>query len=149
MGTFAKESLCDSLENMYDSEHTRSDEDQIKVYQDIYQFLSGYALLFIWSSSKLIFLNVISFSDVDECRDTSTQSNNVDEYSLSSSDYSNNGGGVECDSHTDFESLPVHNCHENARCRNTIGSFVCVCDGDYDGDGVNTCECKLTPTTPL
>ena len=31
-----------------------------------------------------------------------------------------------------------HNCHEHSSCSNTAGSFKCVCDAGYSGDGV-TC----------
>ena len=30
-----------------------------------------------------------------------------------------------------------HNCHANASCKNTKGSFVCICKPGYSGDGVN------------
>ena len=36
----------------------------------------------------------------------------------------------ECQDHT-------HNCHVNAQCNNTIGSFNCTCLQGYSGDGVN------------
>ena len=34
------------------------------------------------------------------------------------------------------------NCHENAQCTNTEGSFTCSCNPGYTGDGVN-CTSKL------
>ena len=30
-----------------------------------------------------------------------------------------------------------NNCHENANCTNTEGSFTCSCNPGYTGDGVN------------
>ena len=30
-----------------------------------------------------------------------------------------------------------NNCHENAQCTNTVGSFTCSCNPGYTGDGVN------------
>ena len=36
----------------------------------------------------------------------------------------------------------LNNCHENAQCTNTEGSFTCSCNPGYTGDGVN-CTSKL------
>ena len=36
----------------------------------------------------------------------------------------------------------LNNCHENAQCTNTEGSFICSCNPGYTGDGVN-CTSKL------
>ena len=40
----------------------------------------------------------------------------------------------ECQNDTD-------NCHDNANCNNTFGSFTCACQDGYRGDGV-TCTGK-------
>ena len=33
----------------------------------------------------------------------------------------------------------LNNCHADATCTNTVGSFTCTCDAGYTGDG-NTCS---------
>ena len=33
----------------------------------------------------------------------------------------------------------TRNCHTNATCSNTVGTFTCACNEGYTGDGVNTC----------
>jgi hypothetical protein len=33
--------------------------------------------------------------------------------------------------------LNTHTCHENATCVNNIGSYECVCNQGYTGDGRN------------
>jgi len=32
----------------------------------------------------------------------------------------------------------LHNCHPDAKCKDTIGSYTCECNDGYTGDGV-TC----------
>ena len=37
----------------------------------------------------------------------------------------------------------LDNCHENANCSDTVGSFECTCVEGYEGDGVIQCESKI------
>uniref|UniRef100_A0A0G4HTB2 EGF-like domain-containing protein n=1 Tax=Chromera velia CCMP2878 TaxID=1169474 RepID=A0A0G4HTB2_9ALVE len=39
----------------------------------------------------------------------------------------------------------VHNCHLQANCTNTNGSFFCTCYPGLEGDGVNVCGITLPP----
>ena len=32
----------------------------------------------------------------------------------------------------------LNNCHADATCTNTVGSYTCACDAGYNGDGI-TC----------
>ena len=40
------------------------------------------------------------------------------------------------------ESPDLNNCHANAQCTNTKGSFSCFCNPGYTGDGIN-CTSKI------
>ena len=47
--------------------------------------------------------------------------------------------------HTDFDECEIddlNNCHENAQCTDTVGSYTCSCNPGYTGDGVN-CTSKM------
>ena len=37
-----------------------------------------------------------------------------------------------------------HTCDSNALCTNTDGSFNCICDNGYEGDGFNCSEFENT-----
>ena len=43
--------------------------------------------------------------------------------------------------HTDVDecALGTDNCHVDATCSNTEGSFACACNSGYTGDGTSSC----------
>ena len=43
--------------------------------------------------------------------------------------------------------MEIDNCHENATCNNTFGSFECTCIAGFDGDGVE-CTSKIIGKGP-
>ena len=36
----------------------------------------------------------------------------------------------------------THSCDDNATCKNTVGSYNCICESGYSGDG-KTCNGKM------
>ncbi len=88
-------------------------------------------IIFLMSTSYFL----LFYTDVNEC---DADDDTDDDYSLTSSFFSILSDILSCPP----VERPVHNCHNNAVCKNTIGSFQCLCYGDYVGDGVNTCECE-------
>ena len=43
---------------------------------------------------------------------------------------------------------PWHNCHSNATCSDTRGSFVCTCDSDWFGTGTECASCVPNSESP-
>lgn len=39
--------------------------------------------------------------------------------------------------YTDVDECMSSPCHSNATCTNTNGTYNCVCDAGYEGDGMN------------
>ena len=39
----------------------------------------------------------------------------------------------------------LHNCHADANCSNTVGSFFCTCHTGYSGDGVTCLGKQFVP----
>ena len=45
--------------------------------------------------------------------------------------------GFFCLKNADVNECGNDTCHANATCNNTIGSFMCICDRGFTGDGFN------------
>jgi len=56
--------------------------------------------------------------------------------------------GVNCEMDANECDLGLDNCHANADCTNTVGSFTCACREGYRGDGVDCKEIILFPYGP-
>ena len=35
------------------------------------------------------------------------------------------------------ECMGTNTCHPDATCNNTVGSYICICNGGFTGDGQN------------
>ena len=61
-----------------------------------------------------------------------------------------NGRGVRnCEDIDECADGALHDCHEDAICTNTIGSWVCACEDGYEGSGqacfdVNECTSGIS-----
>jgi MYXO-CTERM domain-containing protein len=58
-----------------------------------------------------------------------------------------NGDGTQCADVDECET-GVNNCHENAICTNTDGSFECECAEGFVGDGEMCVDSAMVDTTP-
>lgn len=82
-------------------------------------FLTFHFTFLVWQPAyvSVLYLSFDWFSDIDECSPASISD--------------------------DYKHL-AHNCHADANCTNTKGSFYCTCKTGFSGDGV-TCVGKWLP----
>jgi hypothetical protein len=71
------------------------------------------------------------------CTDEVTVSGQIDAGSLKESDIANNSLSVEFAAEVNECALGTDNCDANATCTNTTGSFTCLCDAGFSGDGAS------------
>ncbi|XP_035699719.1 uncharacterized protein LOC118432289 [Branchiostoma floridae] len=82
--------------------------------------------------------------DSSPCQNSGTCRNGFDSPESYTCTCSPGWGGDNCETDIDECTLGIDNCHDQATCSNTGGSFSCTCDTGYTGDGVtctDTNEC--------
>lgn len=78
--------------------------------------------------------------DIDECNLMHLHGANVLNNSVSLTSTEGISQIKEGQSIIDNETLfSVKSCHPQAECRNTIGSFECICPNGWFGDGITNC----------